>query len=99
MSYTVLRDGIIKSFVAIQVAATGIEKPYFENRDLLDYLQQNKQVSFRSQLDDTFKKVLLLACASNLEHQVTDILTEFAATASNNCTPLVLNCENTHTIL
>ena len=66
-----------------------IEDMYLENKNLLEYLEINGQVSFKSQTDNTFKKVLLLACASNLEYQVTEIITTFAKEASNNCEALL----------
>jgi hypothetical protein len=76
------------------MTTSAIEKLFLENKDLLYYLRDNRQVSFQSQLDDTFKKVLLLACASDLEHKVMDILTDFTTRASNYCVPLVSFIKN-----
>ena len=62
---------------------------YEDSRALSGYLLSQREVSFRSQFDDSFKKVLLLAAASNLEYQVVNILTSFVTAASHNCEPLI----------
>lgn len=71
-----------------------IDKLYKDNQELTEYLQRKGEISFKSQFDDTFKKVLLLACASNLEHQVNTILAEYAEKATNHCVPLVSFIKN-----
>ncbi len=71
-----------------------IQKLYQDNKDLSAYLAGKGEISFQSQLDDNFKKVLLLAAASSLERQVTEILIDFASKASNNCTPLISFVQN-----
>jgi len=71
-----------------------IEKLYSDNKALSDYLLSQGQLSFRADVDNNFKKVLLLAVASYLEQQVTEILTDFSSQASSNCDPLVNFVQN-----
>jgi len=71
-----------------------IEKLYEDNKDLSNFLFEKHEISFQSQLDDNFKKVLLVAAGSNLEHQITDILTEFTKKASNDCRSLISFVQN-----
>ena len=71
-----------------------IEKLHTDNKNLSQYLLERGEISFQTQLDDNFKKVLLLSAASNLEHQITEIITEFAKKASGNCSSLVSFIKN-----
>lgn len=71
-----------------------IEKLYSDNKALSDYLLSQGQLSFWADVDNNFKKVLLLAVASYLEKQITEILTDFSSQASSNCDPLVNFVQN-----
>lgn len=71
-----------------------VEKLYRDNTDLSAYLLAEGEVSFKSQVDDGFKKVLLLAAASNLEYSLTAILLNFSKTASRDCQPLISFVQN-----
>jgi hypothetical protein len=71
-----------------------IEKIYKDNRSLSEYLLTKGEVSFKSDLDDTFKKVLLLSTASFLETQLTELLITFASKATKACFPLSSFVEN-----
>lgn len=68
---------------------TLVEKLYKDNKALSEYLTTQGEISFQSQVDDNFTKVLLLAAASNLEYQLTNILNGFVIKASYNCQPLI----------
>ena len=71
-----------------------IEKLYSDNKALSEYLLRQGELSFRADVDNNFKKVLLLAVASYLEKQITEILTNFSSKASDGCDPLVCFVEN-----
>ena len=51
--------------------------------DLLAFLDQADQISFRITADDNFRKVLLLAIASYFERQLTDVVISFAEAATD----------------
>ena len=66
-----------------------VDELYKNHTELWEYLQQNKQPSLFSFVDNTFKKVLVLASASFFEEEIKTILMEFAAKCSSNNLPLV----------
>ena len=65
---------------------TIVDKIYNDFKGLLQYLEQNHQVSMISDADNNFKKVLLLSAASYFEHEITEILMNFVVIKSNNNT-------------
>lgn len=71
-----------------------IQKIYNDSKLLSDYLQRNREISFQVEVDDIYKKVLLLAIASYLETQITEILLTYSAKATKNCKPLISFVEN-----
>jgi hypothetical protein len=71
-----------------------IQKIYTGNTTLSDYLQSKGEISFKTDVDDTYKKVLLIAVASYLETQITEILLAYCSKATKNCKPLVSFIEN-----
>lgn len=76
------------------MSQTLIEKLYKDNIGLSEYLLGKGEVTFQSQLDDNFKKILLIAAASNLEQKLTEILIDFAKNASKGCQPLLAFIQN-----
>jgi len=54
-----------------------IDSLYRDNKDILDFLQRNGEVSFQVNVDSNFRKTILLSVASYFESVVKDILIEF----------------------
>lgn len=50
---------------------------YSDHREILEYLQINREVSYHSTLQSTLPKVLLLAAASEFENRVCEILLQY----------------------
>lgn len=69
--------------------STIIDKLYLDNLELMKYLETNGQISFRSDFDDMFKKVLLLSCASFFENRIIEIIINFITKKTNYNTPLI----------
>lgn len=65
---------------------TIVDKNYNDFRELLQYLEQNQQVSMLSDADNNFKKVLLLSATSYFEYVITELLINFVKTKTNNNT-------------
>jgi hypothetical protein len=63
---------------------TIVDKIYNDFKGLLQYLEQNQQVSMINDADNNFKKVLLLSAASYFEHEITEILIKFVKIKSND---------------
>jgi phage/plasmid-associated DNA primase len=59
-----------------------IDKLYQEHKSVLDYLENNVEVSLRNITDDTFKKLLVLSAASYFEQVLQDLIVQFV---SNQC--------------
>lgn len=57
-----------------------IDEFYKRHLELLHYLEVNKEPSLRSEADNNFKKVLVVAIASYFEQQILDILNQFIET-------------------
>jgi hypothetical protein len=56
---------------------------YRDHAELIAYLDHEVQPTFRSLVDDNFKKSLTLAAASYFEHELTKILLEFCNIVSH----------------
>lgn len=50
---------------------------YSDHREILEYLQRNREFSYHSTLQSTLPKVLLLAAASEFEDRVCEILLQY----------------------
>ncbi|MGI8499619.1 MAG: HEPN domain-containing protein [Hassallia sp.] len=61
-----------------------IDSIYKENLELLKYLQEQKEISFASQFDRTFKKSLLLSSASFFEEEICRIVQAFVERKTSN---------------
>ncbi|MBE7122992.1 HEPN domain-containing protein [Bacillus cereus] len=56
---------------------TIIDIQFKENKEVLDFLESQNEVSFRNDIDNKLKKVLLLSVASFFEKEVTDLVVNF----------------------
>jgi hypothetical protein len=63
---------------------TIIDNRYNEGKALIDFLLKNKELSLSTDVENNFRKTLLLSTASYFEHQITEILREFAKIHSQN---------------
>ena len=54
-----------------------IDSLYKDNKDILEFLQRNGEISFRVNVDSNFRKTILLSAASYFESVIKDILIEF----------------------
>lgn len=57
---------------------------YEDNRQLLEYLQENQEVSFANSVENILPKVLLLATASHLEHELQNLILEYFREITGN---------------
>lgn len=57
-----------------------IDEFYKRHLELLYYLEKNNELSLRSEADNNFKKVLVIAIASYFEQQILDTLNQFVET-------------------
>lgn len=62
---------------------TVIDRLYNDNRELLDYLKKNGEISFQSNVDDNFRKTLLLSAASYFEAVLKESLMDFFQEKTN----------------
>lgn len=69
---------------------TIIDTRYTEGKFLIEYLINNKEVSFVSEAENNFKKTPLLCTASYFEHQITSIIKEFAKLHSQ-ANPMIMS--------
>lgn len=63
---------------------TIVDRIYKDNLELLEYLNQQKEISFASQFDVTFKKSLLLSSASFFEEEICKIVQDFVERKTSN---------------
>ncbi len=61
----------------METQSTIIDRLYRENEDLLNYLRDKGEISFLSDVEDTFRKTLLLAVASYFESELVNGLLSF----------------------
>jgi HEPN superfamily RiboL-PSP-like protein len=57
--------------------ATVVDKLYGEFQSIAKIMERSDEVSFRSTLDDNFRKALLLCAASHFEYRITSDVLEF----------------------
>jgi len=57
---------------------------YKEFKEMIDYLETNKEISLKIVADDNLKKVLLLSAASYFEDEIKDIILSFVEKNSDN---------------
>ncbi|PXF60982.1 MAG: hypothetical protein C4B59_06430 [Candidatus Methanogaster sp.] len=57
---------------------------YKEFKEMIDYLETNKEISLKIVADDNLKKVLLLSAASYFEDEIKDIILSFVEKNSGN---------------
>lgn len=61
-----------------------VRQRYKEFKDMIDYLETNKEISLKVVADDNLKKVLLLSAASYFEDEIKDIILSFVEKNSND---------------
>ncbi|MEV6389319.1 HEPN domain-containing protein [Nocardia xishanensis] len=66
-----------------------IDVMHDEHQSLVIYLRGAGEISFAAALEQSFPKVILLAAASNLEHQTTGALVEFVSATANGSPEVV----------
>jgi len=69
--------------------STIIDSLYKDNEDLVEYLKSMNQVSFQTNVEDSFRKTFLLAIASYFESKIRDILVDFFE--EQGCSGLIFN--------
>lgn len=62
---------------------TIVDRLYSDSRELIDYLAQNGEVSFQANVEDYFRKTLLLSVASYFESSIMSILMDFFEESAN----------------
>lgn len=62
---------------------TIIDQQYLSGNSLVDYLKEQKELTFYSEAENNFRKTILLSAASYFEKEFTDILFDFAKSQSN----------------
>lgn len=67
------------------VSGGPVQKSYEEIKDLIDFLFSSGQISFATSVEETFRKTLVLAAASNFEDRVINALEAFIRDKSNSC--------------
>jgi hypothetical protein len=65
------------------MSETIVDKMYKEFDDLVKYLEDHDEISFRNTADENFRKSLLLTAASYFEDCITEAIRAFAIDASN----------------
>ncbi|MEA1894617.1 MAG: HEPN domain-containing protein [Euryarchaeota archaeon] len=61
-----------------------VRQRYKEFKEMIDYLETNKEISLKIVADDNLKKVLLLSAASYFEDEIKDIILSFVEKNSDN---------------
>ena len=54
-----------------------IDEFYERHIELLDFLEKHKEPSLRSEADNNFKKILVIAIASYFEQEILAVITKF----------------------
>ena len=57
---------------------------YKEFKEMIDYLETNKEISLKIVADDNLKKVLLLSAASYFEDEIKELILDFVEKNSDN---------------
>jgi len=60
-----------------------IDRLYTDSRDLLHYLQENGEISFQNNVDDNFRRTLLLSAASYFEAAIKESMIKCFEVESN----------------
>ena len=61
-----------------------VESLFCDTKELDGFLMSNNELSLRVIVDSNFRKSILLASASYFERQVTDLISEYAQSCSND---------------
>lgn len=63
---------------------TIIDQQYTSGNLLINYLKEQKEITFYNEAENNFRKTLLLSAASYFEKEFSDLLNEFAKTQSDD---------------
>jgi hypothetical protein len=66
------------------ISPTIIDQQYTNGNSLVDYLKDQKQLTFYNEAENNFRKTILLSAASYFEKEFTDLLIEFAKSQSDD---------------
>lgn len=69
--------------------STFLDAVYDQSRSLKDYLREQDQISFASEVDNQSRKALLLSAASYFENKLTDILLQHMKYVTNQNTMII----------
>ncbi|GAK01670.1 HEPN domain-containing protein [Geomicrobium sp. JCM 19055] len=61
---------------------TIIDIQYNENKEVLDFLESQEEISYKNDIDNKLKKILLLSVASYFEKEITDLVVSFISAKS-----------------
>jgi len=70
------------------MSGTSIDSLHTEFSEILDFLEQKDEVSWRSTVDDSFKKLLLIAAASHFERSIQKTILDFVQQIAGENHPL-----------
>lgn len=56
---------------------TIIDVQFRDNKEILDFLEKQNEISFRNDMDNKLKKILLLSAASFFEKEITELVVNF----------------------
>jgi len=66
-----------------------IDRIYEENEVLLNYLEERGQISLRSNVDNNFRKTLLLSAASYFESEIKESIVKFVTEFVSDENPIL----------
>lgn len=66
------------------MSVSPIDTIYNDNKALLDFLEQHREYSFKSNLDNLFKKNLIMASASYFEDSIKNMIIDFISKEANS---------------
>jgi hypothetical protein len=66
-----------------------VEKMYNDNKEILDFLSTQNEISYKVDLDSKLKKIILMSSASYFESQMTELIESFVVIVTANNIALV----------
>lgn len=73
---------------------TIVDTVYSENKSIIDYLIEQKEVSFQQDMDNKLKKLLIVSAASYFETRISELLLNFFGIKSNGNQEIVSFLKN-----
>jgi RiboL-PSP-HEPN len=68
---------------------TIVDQQYKSGYSLIEYLRNQKELTFSTEAENNFKKIILLSAASYFEKEISETVIDFASTHTNNNSQLV----------